>query len=67
MMTSEDPTLTHQQVLDLVGVHRDTLWRWRNEGFFPHPIRRNRRGDLGWKKSAVEDWLRRRDHGEAWH
>ncbi|HEX4952693.1 MAG TPA: AlpA family phage regulatory protein [Thermoanaerobaculia bacterium] len=57
--------LRHPEVLQLVGVKRDTLWRWRAEGLFPRGFRINRRGDLAWSPREIEDWLNRRAAGEV--
>lgn len=60
-----DPILRHDDVLELVGISRETLWRWRREGLFPLGFKVNRRGDLGWRTSEVMAWLDKRDECEV--
>jgi predicted DNA-binding transcriptional regulator AlpA len=58
-----DEYLSLEQVLELVGVRRETLWRWRQRGRFPEPVRLNFRGDMAWPRTQIEAWLARRAEG----
>lgn len=47
--------LTDRQVAERYGVSRPTIWRWRNEGRFPLPVK------LGpavtrWRLADLERW-----------
>ena len=57
------PVLRQPEVLELLCVGRQTLWKWRREGWFPQGFVLNRRGDLGWHRSQVLQWLDRRAEG----
>ena len=61
--TANDEYLSLEQVLELVGVRRETLWRWRQRGRFPEPVRLNYRGDMAWPRTQIEAWLVHRAEG----
>lgn len=46
-------------VTELLGVDRSTLWRWEKSGHFP---RRRRLGPrtVGWPKAEVDEWVKTR-------
>lgn len=45
-----------KDVLALLGVSKATLWRWRREGVFPHPIQLGP-NTVGWRRGDVDEWL----------
>jgi prophage regulatory protein len=48
--------LTTRKVVEIVGRHRCTLYRWMAAGQFPK--KRSFRGrTVGWLRSEVEKWL----------
>lgn len=51
-----DQILTTRKVVEIVGHHRSTLYRWMRVGHFPkkHSFRGRR---VGWLRSEVEKWL----------
>jgi predicted DNA-binding transcriptional regulator AlpA len=51
-----DQILTTRKVVEIVGHHRSTLYRWMRVGDFPkkHSFRGRR---VGWLRSEVEKWL----------
>lgn len=48
-----------EDVCNLLGVSRTTLWRWRREGMFPQP-RRVGPNVVGFLESEVDEWLQDR-------
>ena len=48
--------LRTNEVCDLVGVGRPTLWRWRKAGTFPAPVRLGPRA-VGWRAEDVQAWI----------
>lgn len=58
-MTTETPDriLRLNTVLDRTGLSRSTLYRKVDQGTFPPQIRITARC-VGWRESAVKDWLR---------
>jgi predicted DNA-binding transcriptional regulator AlpA len=63
------PLLTAEQVLSLLQTTRRSLDRWVQLDAFPKPIRLGAgRGALRWRRSAVEDHLRKLEASHtAWH
>ena len=55
--TGLDPWLSHQQVLELLGVSKPTLWRMRQCGAFPAPIRIPGTRAVAWPTSVVRAWM----------
>jgi predicted DNA-binding transcriptional regulator AlpA len=51
-----DQILTTRKVVEIVGHHRSTLYRWMRVGDFPkkHSFRGRK---VGWLRSEVEKWL----------
>jgi predicted DNA-binding transcriptional regulator AlpA len=51
-----DQILTTRKVVEIVGHHRSTLYRWMCVGHFPkkHAFRGRK---VGWLRSEVEKWL----------
>jgi predicted DNA-binding transcriptional regulator AlpA len=45
-----------QELLDILGIKMPTLFKWRNDGFFPNP--RKVENKNFWPKEVVKDWLR---------
>lgn len=58
-MTTETPDrfLRLDSVLDRTGLSRSTLYRKVEEGTFPAQVRIASRC-VGWRESAINDWLR---------
>ncbi len=54
-----------QQVLDMIGVGRTTLWKMVQAGSFPRPVRITERSS-GYLLDAVEQWMRLRAQGLQW-
>ena len=54
--TALDQILTTRKVIEIVGRHRCTLYRWMMAGQFPkkHSVRGR---TVGWRRSDVEKWL----------
>jgi predicted DNA-binding transcriptional regulator AlpA len=54
--TTLDQILTTRKVVEIVGHHRSTLYRWMRVGQFPkkHSFRGHK---VGWLRSEVEKWL----------
>ena len=48
-----------KDVLALLGVSKATLWRWRRDGGFPHPIQLGP-NTVGWLREDVHEWLEAR-------
>lgn len=60
MMTHVEPLLVRpSQLAHELGVSKTTLWRWRQLGILPHPISLGPR-IVGWRRSAIDDWLKSR-------
>jgi prophage regulatory protein len=54
--TSLDQILTTRKVVEIVGHHRSTLYRWMRVGDFPKKHSFHGR-KVGWLRSEVEKWL----------
>jgi predicted DNA-binding transcriptional regulator AlpA len=54
-----------QQVLEMIGVGRTTLWEMVRDGCFPRPVRITER-IAGYELRAVEQWMRLRRQGLTW-
>lgn len=54
-----DRILRMQEVQDIVGVSRTTLWRMENKGDFPRRVPLGA-SSVGWLKSDIEAWLQAR-------
>lgn len=52
-----------KEVLQVTGVSRMTIWRWVKAGAFPEPHDISPNGTKGWKRTELEDWVRRREEG----
>ena len=51
-----DPVLTWQQLRTLIPLSRPQVWKLRQTGAFPAPIRLSP-NRVGWRQSAVRAWL----------
>ena len=51
--------LREPEVLALIGLSRTSLWRRRQAGDFPAPVRLGGQGSraVGWRREDVERWL----------
>lgn len=56
---TSDRILRMQEVQDIVGVSRTTLWRMENKGDFPRRVPLGA-SSVGWLKSDIEAWLKAR-------
>ena len=45
-----------KDVLGMLSISKATLWRWRRDGEFPHPIQLGP-NTVGWRRADVEEWL----------
>lgn len=64
MPINDSRVLRTQEMLDLIGVSRTTLWRWERKGVLP-PKRRIGPNVIGWFESEVLGWLRSRPDGSG--
>ena len=48
--------LREHEILELFGIGRTTLWRWRREQGFPAPLRLGP-GTTAWPEETVRQWL----------
>ncbi|MHB9005270.1 MAG: helix-turn-helix transcriptional regulator [Coriobacteriia bacterium] len=47
-------------VCGLLGISRETLWRWTARAYFPEPLKLG--GKLvRWRRSTIDRWLRDRE------
>ena len=51
--------LRAKDVVELVGVSKNTIHNWINQGIFPKPIKLGPRA-VGWRSEQIEDWLHER-------
>lgn len=51
-----DRILRVQEVVDLVNVHRATLYKMMGRGEFPRPLRLGPSA-RGWRKSDIDAWM----------
>lgn len=51
-----DRILRVQEVVDLVNVHRATLYKMMGRGEFPRPLRLGPNA-RGWRKSDIDAWM----------
>ena len=40
-----DPLLNAKEVARILGIHPNTLWKWRNKGYGPMPVEIGARDD----------------------
>ena len=52
----EAQILRERDVLNMLGISKVTLWRWRRDGAFPQPIRLGP-NSVAWRREAVDEWL----------
>ena len=57
-MKAKDKLLTLKQVADMLGVNKETLRRWDNNGTFP-AVKINARGHRRYLQSSVNSYLKR--------
>ncbi len=64
--THIDPNrvLRIQQVLEIVGVSRASIYTWMNHGEFPHGIKLGRKA-VGWRATDIYDWLNDRSNAHS--
>lgn len=51
-----DRILRVREVVDLVGIHRSTLYKMMGRGEFPRPLQIGP-NSRGWRKSDVDAWM----------
>jgi len=51
--------LKPQTVAERLCVHRSTLWRWVQDGYFPPPAKLSPRC-IRWREDVIEAWERER-------
>ena len=49
-----------KDVLEAVNVDRKTLYRWRENGTFPRPLRLGP-ASIGWPRHVVDEWVANRE------
>lgn len=54
--------IKHQQLKDMVGLSRTTIWRMEREGKFPSRVRLGA-NTVGWLEEEVLSWLASRPRG----
>ena len=57
--SSQDRILRAQEVQQLVGLSRTTVWRLERKGQFPNRLPLGT-GSVGWLKSDIESWIQNR-------
>ena len=60
--TPVDRILRIQDVLDMLGISRACLTKWRSQGHFPQPMQIGPRL-VGWRASTVEAWIDAKGQG----
>jgi len=48
--------IRRQELLNIIGVSRSTLYNWMADGYFPRPMILGKRA-VGWSRSVVTEWL----------
>lgn len=48
--------LSPQQVADICGVHRTTVWRWNSRGLLPSPLQISDH-TTRWRASEIRAWI----------
>ena len=68
MQSTLSPAPTLLSVIDLArryGVSQATIWRWRESGILPAPVKVGPKL-VRWTGEAIDEWERERNmHGEA--
>ena len=54
-----DRIIRSEEVQELTGLGRTTLWRYENKGQFPRRVSLGG-NTVGWKMSEVQNWIRAR-------
>lgn len=62
--TTHDRCLRPQEVADLIGVKKNTLWAWRASGRGPAYIRTGSR-TVRYRRSDVDAWMDQNRYGES--
>jgi prophage regulatory protein len=58
-----DKLLTPQQIADVLGVQKSTIYQWTHQGFIPH-VKIGRL--VRFRSASVEQWVEKRSsHGRA--
>ena len=45
-----------KDLLAMLSISKATLWRWRRDGQFPHPIQLGP-NSVGWCREIVHEWI----------
>ena len=56
--------LRRQELENILGLSRSTIYAWMEEGSFPRPVRLGKRA-VGWREADIAAWLESRAYGEA--
>ena len=51
-----DPIIRTNQLVEMLGIHKTTLYRWIKAGDFPAAFRMNK-NSIGWRKSTIDEWV----------
>jgi prophage regulatory protein len=54
--------LDHNQILDLTGASKVTIWRWERDGKFPKRVNLSE-NKVGWFEDDVAGWIESRPRG----
>lgn len=59
--TTNDRIVRQAEVAVILGISSVTLWRWRQKGEFPEPIKLGSGRMVGWRLSCIQQWIDERD------
>ncbi|WP_318491835.1 helix-turn-helix transcriptional regulator [Photobacterium leiognathi] len=52
-----DKIIKQDDLCNMLGKGRVTIWRWVRDGVLPQPMKING-VILGWEKNVIDDWLK---------
>jgi len=58
---TNDRIVRQTELSTILGVSSVTLWRWRQKGEFPAPIKLGSGRMVGWRMSCIQKWIDDRD------
>jgi prophage regulatory protein len=47
------------ELIEYLGIHSSTLWRWRRTQGFPKAIKLGS-NSIAWRRSTIDEWLEQR-------
>ncbi len=56
MRNGIDSIMSLNEVLEITGLSRTTIWRYEREGIFPHRVQLGPRR-VGYPRSKIEHWM----------